>query len=73
MQNLAAYIIRASFSQTRMEYFPEQAKVTYRSKYGHVQKTYDALEWLAAWSRTYPSRANSWSSTTCTTATAHEK
>ena len=31
-----------------MEYSPEQARVTYHSKDGKEQKTYDALEWLAA-------------------------
>jgi hypothetical protein len=48
MENLAAYIIRASFSQRRMEYLPEQGKVIYHSKDGSVQKTYDAIEWLAS-------------------------
>ena len=48
MENLAAYIIRASFSQKRMEYLPEQAKVIYRSKDGREHKTYGALDWLAA-------------------------
>ncbi len=33
-ENLARYIIRGSFSQKWMKYFPDQAKVTYRSKYG---------------------------------------
>jgi hypothetical protein len=33
-ENLARYIIRASFSQERMKYFPREAKVTYQSKYG---------------------------------------
>jgi len=32
-ENLARYIIRASFSQKRMKYYPDQAKVTYQSKY----------------------------------------
>ncbi|MHB8281128.1 MAG: transposase, partial [Candidatus Humimicrobiaceae bacterium] len=33
-ENLARYIIRASFSQERMKYFPDKAEVTYQSKYG---------------------------------------
>ena len=33
-ENLARYIIRASFSQERMKYYPDEAKVTYESKYG---------------------------------------
>ncbi len=32
MENLARYIIRASFSQERMSYIPEESKVVYQSK-----------------------------------------
>jgi len=32
MENLARYIIRASFSQERMTYIPEEPKVIYQSK-----------------------------------------
>jgi hypothetical protein len=48
MENLARYIIRASFSQERMHYIPEEAKVVYQSKDGKEEKVFDALEWLAA-------------------------
>ena len=48
MENLAGYIIRASFSQERMTYLPDESKVVYRSKDGKSEKTFDALEWLAA-------------------------
>ena len=48
MENLARYIIRASFSQERMAYVPEEAKVIYQSKDGKKEKMFDALEWLAA-------------------------
>ncbi len=48
MENLARYIIRASFSQERMSYFPEDSKVVYRSKDGKEEKIFDALEWLSA-------------------------
>jgi len=48
MENLARYIIRASFSQERMTYLPDESKVVYRSKDGKSEKTFDALEWLAA-------------------------
>ena len=48
MENLARYIIRASFSQERMTYFPEDSKVVYQSKDGKEEKIFDALEWLAA-------------------------
>jgi hypothetical protein len=48
MENLARYIIRASFSQERMAYIPEESEVIYRSKDGKEEKVFDALEWLAA-------------------------
>ncbi|MEE9609795.1 MAG: transposase, partial [Desulfatiglandales bacterium] len=48
MENLARYIVRASFSQERMTYFPEDSKVVYRSKDGKEEKIFDAIEWLAA-------------------------
>jgi len=48
MENLAGYIIRASFSQERMTYFPEDSKVVYRSKDGKEEKIFDALDWLAS-------------------------
>lgn len=48
MENLARYIIRASFSQERMTYIPEDCKVVYESKDGEEEKIFDALEWLAA-------------------------
>ena len=48
MENLARYIIRASFSQERMTYIPEESKVSYQSKDRKEEKVFDALEWLAA-------------------------
>lgn len=56
MENLARYIIRASFSQERMTpyhvrgrlYILEESKVLYRSKDGKKENIFDALEWLAA-------------------------
>jgi len=48
MENLARYIIRASFSQERMTYIQEESKVLYRSKDGKKENMFDALEWLAA-------------------------
>ena len=48
MENLAWYIIQASFSQERMTYIPEESKVNYQSKNGKQEKHFDALEWLAA-------------------------
>ena len=44
MENLARYIIRASFSQERMQYLAEPSKVIYRAKDGTDEKVFDALE-----------------------------
>ena len=38
MENLARYIIRASFSQEWMTYIREESKVIYKSKDGRQQK-----------------------------------
>jgi len=48
MENLARYIIRASFSQERMTYLPEESRIIYRSKDNRQEKSFDALDWLAA-------------------------
>jgi hypothetical protein len=56
MERLAAYLIRASFSQERMDYLPEQATVIYHSKDGKEKKTYEALEWIAAMGTHVPLR-----------------
>ena len=48
MENLARYIIRASFSQERMTYIPEESKAVYQSKDGEEEKIFHALEWIAA-------------------------
>ena len=53
LENLARYIIRASFSQERMTYIAAQdssdglAKVIYQAKDAKTTKTFDALDWLA--------------------------
>ena len=61
MENLARYLLRASFSQERMTYFPEpvvslkverESQITCRSKDNRQEKTFAALEWLVP----YPSR-----------------
>ena len=46
MENLARYIVRASFSQERMNYVRDESKVIYRSKDGKEEKSFDALVWL---------------------------
>ena len=56
MENLARYIIRASFSQERMTYLEQERKVIYQSKDGEEQKIFDALEWLAAMCSHVPDR-----------------
>jgi hypothetical protein len=45
VESLARYIVRASFSQERMSYVRGESKVTYQSKDGKEEKTFDALEW----------------------------
>ena len=57
MENLARYIIRASFSQERMTYIKEESKVVYESKDGKSQKVFDALEWLAAMCSHVPNKS----------------
>jgi len=47
MENLARYIIRASFSQERMQYLDQEEKVVYTSKDKKTSKVFPALEWLA--------------------------
>jgi len=48
MENLARYIIRASFSQERMQYLDQEGRVVYASKDGKSIKVFPAMEWLAA-------------------------
>jgi hypothetical protein len=45
MENLDRYIVRASFSQERMTYIPEDSMVICKSKDGKEEKVFDALEW----------------------------
>ncbi|MDD5414834.1 MAG: transposase, partial [Smithellaceae bacterium] len=56
MENLARYIIRASFSQERMQYRDQEGKVIYASKDGRTSKCFPALEWLAAMCSHIPNR-----------------
>ena len=48
MENMARYIIRASFSQERMTYVRDDSKVIYQSKDRKKEKIFDAMECLAA-------------------------
>jgi hypothetical protein len=45
-ENLARYIIRASFFQERMGYLPDETKVLCRSKDNRQEKAFDALAGL---------------------------
>ncbi|MDQ5984573.1 MAG: hypothetical protein CSYNP_00268 [Syntrophus sp. SKADARSKE-3] len=56
MENLASYIIRASFSQERMQYLDQERKVAYTSKDGKDTKVFSAMEWLAAMCSHIPSK-----------------
>ncbi len=56
MENLARYIIRASFSQERMQYLDEKGTVVYTSKDGETTRNFPALEWLAAMCSHIPNR-----------------
>jgi hypothetical protein len=56
MENLARYIIRASFSQERMLYLDEEGTVVYTSRDGGTTKNFPALEWLAAMCSHIPNR-----------------
>ncbi len=48
LENLARYIIRASFSQERMQYLANEGTVIYSAKDGKDRKVFAAPEWLAA-------------------------
>ncbi len=39
MENMARYIIRASFSQERMQYLDEEAEVVYKSRDDELVKS----------------------------------
>jgi len=56
MENLARYIIRASFSQERMQYLDPEGTVVYTSRDGETTKNFPALEWLAAMCSHIPNR-----------------
>ena len=58
MENLARYIIRASFFQERMTYLRDESRVLYQSKDAKQTETFDALEWLAAMCSHAPDRRN---------------
>jgi hypothetical protein len=56
LENLARYIIRASFSQERMRYLADEGIVTYAAKDGNDRKIFEAEEWFAAMCSHVPNR-----------------
>ena len=56
IENLARYIIRASFSQERMQYLADEGTVVYSAKSSKLRKVFDAPEWLAAMCSHVPNR-----------------
>jgi hypothetical protein len=56
MEILARYIIRASFSQERMQYLADAGTVIYSAKDGKDRKVFDTPEWLAAMCSHVPNR-----------------
>jgi hypothetical protein len=56
MENLARYIIRASFSQERMQYLDQEGKDVYTSKDKKTSKVFPALEWLVSLCSHIPNR-----------------
>jgi hypothetical protein len=56
MENPARYIIRASFSQERMQYLDEEGMVVYTSKDGKKTEIFPALERLAVMCFHIPNR-----------------
>jgi len=48
MENIARYIIRASFSTERLNYISEDSKVIYKSKSGNDTKEFDAVDFIAS-------------------------
>jgi len=56
MENLARYIIRASFSQERMRYLEQEGTVVYTAKDKKTSKRFPALEWLASMCSHIPNR-----------------
>jgi len=56
MENLARYIIRASFSQERMQYLDDVGQVVYTGKDRKTNKVFPAMEWLAAMCTHIPNR-----------------
>ena len=56
IENLARYIIRASFSQERLSYMASESKVMYKSKKGNDTKEFDSLDFIACLASHIPNK-----------------
>jgi len=56
MENLARYIIRASFSQERLNYLSEASKVIYKSKNTNDTKEFEAVDFIACLASHIPNK-----------------
>ena len=56
MENLARYIIRASFSQEKLNYISEYSRVIYKSKNGSDTREFDSLDLIACLSSHIPNK-----------------
>ena len=56
IENLARYIIRASFSQERLNYIREDSKVIYKSKKESETKEFDSLDFIACLASHIPNK-----------------
>ena len=56
MENLARYIIRASFSQEKLNYISEYSRVIYKSKNGSDTREFDSLDFIACLSSHIPNK-----------------
>ena len=54
MENLARYIIRASFSQERMKYLDQEWTVVYTGKDRKTSKVFPAMEWAGGYVHAHP-------------------
>ncbi|MBA7612727.1 hypothetical protein ES703_19964 [subsurface metagenome] len=61
MENLARYIIRASFLQERINYIREESKVIYKSKDGTNTRQFDAVDFISALQAISQTKVNRWS------------
>jgi hypothetical protein len=66
MENLARYIIRASFSQERMTYIPEETKGIYQYKDGKGGRSSTPSNGSPPYVLMYQTRENRWSDITAT-------